>query len=189
MTKIFKINIGKQKNKYQIIGLESYNFNAEKEKRLYRYLSMKNMKKKEHKKFLEDLQEIKTCDNIKSYSEWKKYIIRKYESSTIDQLENFSAYLKLGYEKETSEHDGLNIVLAAYMAGLLSIIFQIAIKPMDLDIRLSTFLIMCLFLIPCIYMALKIVMKYLYDNNTNSNLYKDYKKIIDELIEKKYALK
>ena len=76
------------------------------------------------------------------------------------------------------------------MAGLLSIILQIAIKPMvGVDIRLITFLIMCLLLIPCIYMALKIVMKYLYDNNTNSNLYKDYKKIIDELIEKKYALK
>ncbi|RGF17018.1 hypothetical protein DW266_11855 [Blautia sp. AM22-22LB] len=195
LTTIYKINMVKKNNKYQTIGIESYNFNAEKEKRLYRYLSMKTMKKKEYGMFLEDLRELKTCDNIKSctiisYSEWKKYIIEKYESCTIEQLENFSAYLKLGYEKETSEHEGLNIVLAAYMAGLLSIILQIAIKPMvGVDIRLITFLIMCLLLIPCIYMALKIVMKYLYDNNTNSNLYKDYKKIIDELIEKKYALK
>lgn len=186
----------KKNNKYQTIGIESYNFNAEKEKRFYRYLSMKTMKKKEYGMFLEDLREVKTCDNIKlctiiSYSEWKNYIVGKYERCTIEQLENFSAYLKLGQEKEKSDHEGLNIILAAYMATSLTIISQITIEQMaGVDISsIITFFIMCLFLIPCIYIALKIVMKYLYDNNTNSNLYKDYKKIIDELIEKKYALK
>ena len=47
LTTIYKINMVKKNNKYQTIGIESYNFNAEKEKRLYRYLSMKTMKKTE----------------------------------------------------------------------------------------------------------------------------------------------
>lgn len=75
----------KKNNKYQTIGIESYNFNAEKEKRLYRYLSMKTMKKKEYGMFLEDLRELKTCDNIKSctiisYSEWKNTLLRNMKA-------------------------------------------------------------------------------------------------------------
>lgn len=58
LTTIYKINMVKKNNKYQTIGIESYNFNAEKEKRFYRYLSMKTMKKKEYGMFLEDLREL-----------------------------------------------------------------------------------------------------------------------------------
>ena len=55
LTTIYKINMVKKNNKYQTIGIESYNFNAEKEKRFYRYLSMKTMKKKEEQGCLRPL--------------------------------------------------------------------------------------------------------------------------------------
>nr|WP_296093270.1 hypothetical protein [uncultured Dorea sp.] len=183
-----KIKFGKRK-RFCEIGKREYDFDYEKEKRFYSYLCFQKTKKK---KFESDLQKLNKGRKgneqytFESYTNWKKYIVEKYKSDkySLETLIDFSAYLNWGSIRLHPGREGWSILSAAYVTLLFTEISKLLIPSCEIN-SITWVLIMLIILIPLVYIVTLNVLSPIYDNNIVENMYIDYKKVIDELIEER----
>lgn len=166
------------------IGRRWHNFNFKSEKIIYYYLCCKHIKKKELRNLNDDLK-------FDEYRQWKHYICNRYQNYSKDKLIEFSRYLNLMIRDKKPSHEYWTIMATAYISMVFTIVINIAMgKHMDLNnnsvwiILLITILLEALFIMFLFFLIVKIMYP-IYDNHSEENFLRDYKEIIDDIIEKK----
>ena len=199
-----KINQGSYLNKGKI----EYDFDFQKEKLFYSHLCFEKMKKKscvQYQKNLKELNENKDEKDkytFETYLDWKRYILKKYNSEEYskEKLINFSAYLNLGCMSWGVSYEWKNIFFSAGIASIFTILYGIsgakefgeinkmlATFPMKiyiLGLLIEGVIVGAIFFLVTILLIWKMT-SHSHHDKLIQNMYLDYKKIIDELIEKK----
>lgn len=165
------------------IGIRWYEFDFQSEKNIYCYLCCDKMKKRALKKLDEKLKFV-------SYSQWKQYICNKYENYNKDELIEFSRYLNQKIRNIKPGREYLNIILPCFIPSIFTIVYEWIIKPnlkISNQLGISNVIFGVLITISFIFSMCSIakdVFSPILENNIDANLLKDYKEIIDEIIDK-----
>lgn len=165
-----------------------YEFDDRSEKKIY-----KKLRRSLRKKFLKKKEKAGT-DEIKTYIEWRTYVIQKYKKYSKKALIDFSKFLEWQAEEKQIDQNTTN----AYMLIVFTAIITEAFKNMLLDpmfemlgevpwvnvelFSILTAIILVLFVCGIIELVGPIIKKHIIND---SSFYLDYKKIIDEMIERK----
>lgn len=168
------------------IGKRWHDFDFKSEKTIYLYLCCKHIKRRELRNLNDDMK-------FKEYRQWKQYICNKYQNYSKDKLIEFSRYLKLMIRNIKTSHEYWSIMATTYLSMVFTMVINIAMgQHMDLSnnsawiILLVTILLEALFIIFLIFLIVK-MMRPIYDNHFEENFLRDYKEIIDDILEKKYS--
>lgn len=174
----------KQKRTIDNIGKKIYEFDFILEKIIYEYLCFSHMKKKELKKLDEKLKFV-------TYKEWKKYILDKYKGYEEEKLIEFSRYLN----QRIRNVEPAFMYLQVHIPVMATIIFT---KAFDFifetklvfsgtpKIFVAAFVLLfdiCV-IMPLIFFVWH-TFKPFRENCVEKNFLKDYKEIIDNLINSK----
>lgn len=166
------------------IGKRWHDFNFKSEKTIYLYLCCKHIKRKELRNLNDDMK-------FKEYRQWKDYICDKYQNCSKDKLIEFSRYLNLKISDIKPSHEYWTIMSTAFLSMLFTTVIN-GVMGIHKEFSnysvwitlLVTLVLGALFIIPLIYLIIKIVYP-IYDNHFNEDFLKDYKEIIDDIIEGK----
>lgn len=193
---------------YQNIGKMEYDFDFQKEKLFYSNLCFQKMKKKSRTQYQKNLKELNENKGEKdkytliTYSDWKRYILNKYDSKEYskDKLINFSAYLNIGCRNWGTSYEWKNILssvtITVVFTALLGFAKMEEIEKLNILISqlgekiyiralILEAVVLVLFIIVIATFILWIMTRSTYNDKLIQNMYEDYKKIIDELIENK----
>ncbi len=178
--KIFKKK--KQKRTLDTIGKEEYNFDFQLEKDIYQNLCCIRIKKKVIKKLEQKNLKIYT------YSEWKQYIYNKYKNYNEAQLLEFSKYLNQRIRnvkpfREVWDLFVTVIMTFVFVEGGKALIGKLESFKSNDDIIIK-YLIALIFIVITIFWVIRQVIIPKLDNDIEEHLYKDYKEIIDGMINK-----
>lgn len=168
----------------QEIGKRWYGFDFELEKVIYCYICCKRIKKKKIRKLDKELKFV-------SYHQWKQYVWNRYENFDKNTLIEFGRYLNQQIRNIKPIGEYLNIIATAVLTLILTKIVDIflGVKIDFSGISVwGVFIIFSFIELIIILLSLFLFIEMIYpilDNNTNENLLKDYKEIIDEIISEK----
>lgn len=189
-----KINQESYLNKGKI----EYNFDFQKEKLFYSQLCFQKLNKKDRIKYQRYLKSVNEGKNKKekyefnNYLNWRKYIIEKYESYPLECLSNFSAYLNWGCRNIEIGNEWFKSLITSTISVLLAQLIAILSKNELPKITWYNFFLFLIVEVIFILIGTCIVYQFLNRTVKDSQsdkiiefFYKDYKKIIDELIENK----
>lgn len=175
-TQIGKVLRKNRKKCYIQIGKEEYDFDIENELLEYKYLCCARMKRKEWR-------QCKKKSMPYSYHQWKESIKQKYVPYSIEQLEEFTRYLELGIVKNNATKESGNIFYAALASGVIAVYFG---ELTDLQSQEIIYVIIgSVFIILMLGFIIYAIVPPIFDDNLEGNLYKDYKKIIEQIIMEK----
>lgn len=174
----------KYRKSFQNVGNLKYDFEYQFEKNVYSNLCLRRVRKKELKKMDEKFK-------FTTYFEWKRYIWNKYEDYDKELLVEFSRYLNQGIRNVQPGREYLSffvpVILTVYFSEMLKKIIEVN-DILSKALILSKVLLMpiaVLLLFGPLFYIIWSTLSPLWDNNVEENLYKDYKEIIDEMIEAK----
>ena len=159
-------------------GIENYFFDYNEEIRIYSFLCGEKMTKKEYLK-------LKDNEKLSKYAEWESYVRNKYSNYPIDGLKEFSRYLNHRMRMYYPERNFIGPVASALIAAILTLLLD----NINLDLpSIWAFALYALIIVSLsVFICLLIIdiSKMYYNNSFKENFYKDYKEIIDILIEEK----
>ena len=168
------------------IGKNSFNFDYIKERDIYSYLWCNNLVrrwKKPEKEF-----------RFESYKEWKAYVVSKYDKYNRDSLVEFRKLLSQSKKNNESNRTYLGYCLPAVLALVLSksidMLMNVDIRAMELvnwsDIIswLAAYLVVVIMVMIPVAFFLFIIIFPIVKYDLEDNMYDDYMKILDEIIEK-----
>ena len=164
------------------IGREQFNFDLQKEKGIYGYLYGIRRTEKEWRK-------LRKAEKFYCYSEWKKYIWNKYKDYEIKELQDFSMYLNQRIRNEKPNKEYLSLFIPVFLSILIGKMPEMIDDLQKIDFSgVSKGAVLLMIVVIAILVGLIIGLVWeifipIWDNNINENLFVDYKKIIDELIE------
>lgn len=165
-----------------------YEFDDKSEKKIY-----KKLRRSLRKMFLKKKEKAGT-DEIKTYIEWRAYVKQKYKKYSKKELIDFSKFLGWQAEEKQIDQNTTNefmvivftvIITSAFQKVLFEKMFEMVEKYTVIKVEMfsiPTTIILVLFVCGIIKAVGYIRKKYKISENS---FYLDYKKIIDELIEKK----
>lgn len=117
-----------------------------------------------------------------SYHQWKESVKQKYSPYSIEQLEEFTRYLELGIVNNNATKESGNIFYAAIMSCSIAFILE---KVDDFQIQGIEFITVLFFIILMLCFIIYIIYSTvfpIFNDNLERNLYKDYQKIIEQII-------
>lgn len=154
----------------------TFQFDEELELTIYRYVCNKMITYGKWKKIRN------RYSNIQSYTEWKKYIVGRYDKYKKESLIEFQRYLNYKINTKKSANSFATTVWCTVMLStIVSMAFNFLISETDwFEILFKS--IMIVIFLPLI---LKSTYKIVAEDNCACNMYEDYKEIIDELIANK----
>lgn len=161
------------------VGKNYYEFDKEYEMIVYKYLCFKSLKKGECK-IINDNHKFLT------YMQWKNYIYDKYREYEDDKLNEFSHFLEQNIRNATPKFENwkliITVLLTLFCDKIFETIIEIACIKLDSVFQviieiISIFLMIFIFA----YVVEKLIQP-LWGVPVEDNLYKDYKKIIDDIV-------
>lgn len=154
----------------------TFQFDEELELAVYRYVCNEKLTYRSWKKIRNKYS------NIQSYTEWKKYIVERYDKYTIEQLTEFQRYLNYMINiKKSANNFGTTVWCTAILSAMVSVAFNFLISETDwFEILYKSIIIVIL-----LPRLLKSTYKLVAADDCVCNMYEDYKEIIDELISNK----
>lgn len=173
-----------KKKKYtrslELVGKRKYDFDSTLEKRIYSCLCCSYGAKKAFKKLDDKLK-------FSSYQQWKQYVFNKYEYYCKDDLIEFSRYLNQNIRNSKPYSEYWKIMLSVLLTISLTIILDaflnIHFKSTGLILWVVIITVM-LILVMAIVVIIMQTLGPMLENNTEEYFYRDYKEIIDEMINK-----
>lgn len=171
----------KKENKRSLvlIGKQQYDFDIELEVMIYRYLCYERIKKIEFKK-------MESKYKFKSYKQWKQYIHDKYIKYSNEELEEFSRYLNLKIRRLNPQKQYRNLTFPILCTIAFSKMVDFFVKNhVEFSKNIIAFLI---FLLLTLFLGVEILImlapsvKFIFDDDIEENMLKDYKEIIDGMI-------
>lgn len=162
----------------------NYDFDREKEKRIYRYV-YKKCKKREKNKLPDDYK-------FNTYSEWKEYVWLKYNSYDRTKLIDFLHLLKFMKRNIKPVEKLGDMVFAASYGFVIVEFFNIFLKAQqDIEnikkvlIALILTVIIIVIIGGAFFFITNVIMRSISSNNMDSSMYEDYISIIQEIIQSK----
>lgn len=168
-----------------VIGEKHYNFDLQLESAIYNYLCCKPIKK------------IKLKENQKfdTYTQWKQYIRCRYQDYTENKLFDFSRYINQMIRDNQPSREHIIILVTAAFSTMFSVIIE-AFTDCNIDIPLIVDgqiklqnLIVALGLIVLSFGGITSIVtglsSLIFRNSVEGNFCKDYKEIIDDMINEK----
>lgn len=129
-------------------------------------------------------------DDIKftTYNQWEKYIQSKYKSLNKSELKEFSHFLNLKIRNIKPGYEYYKIIIPVMITLMVDELFStlMNISQIKMDTFLS-FVIELEFIVITMILSLSVIIKItkpIWDVTDKINFYSDYKKIIDDMIEK-----
>lgn len=171
----------KKTRKLPLIGKRRFGFDIQFEKNIYCCLCCSHGSKKILKKL--DSEFI-----FNSYHQWKQYIKDKYAFYDKKDLIEFSRYLNQNIREIKPICEFWNLFIPVILTILLTYSVNEIIRPVFAKTLFSFWSVIIIFLVlmVLIFLPLIIFTWHVYlpliDNNIEENFFKDYKEIIDELI-------
>ena len=167
------------------LGKENYEFDCFCEMNIYSYLCRKRLSKRK-------INQIEKNLRFETYSEWKKYVKKKYEKLPDGELREFSHYLNQQLREVKPTHESWSLTAAVMITFITNNMYDqiISITLVDDKPPLVIGLGVILSLITiCIgmYFILQFILKIGWMSD-KENFYTDYKEIIDMMIEERYGL-
>ena len=161
------------------IGKRRYDFDLELELMIYRYLCCHRIKKRVLKKMDYNYK-------FGSYKQWKQYIQSKYEKYSLDELREFSRYLNLKIREIKPLQQYWILMIPIVITLFFSQLIQFFTKKYveyayDYYAQIILFLYAIL-LGFVILIMLKPLLLSIFAEDFEMNFLKDYKEIIDEMI-------
>ena len=165
-----------------------YEFDDKSEKKIY-----KKLRRSLRKMFLKKKEKAGT-DEITTYIEWRAYVQQKYKKYSKKELIDFAKFLEWQAEEKQIDQNTVNaymlivftaIITEAFKNMLLDPMFEMVGKVPWVNVELFSILtaiILVLFVCGIIELVGYIIKKHRISDNS---FYLDYKKIIDEMIERK----
>lgn len=177
--------MGRMRKHLAKVGKNKYEFNSNEELSIYKYLICRSLRGKKEKE-LKDKEAL-----FDYYSDWKNYVINSNKDKDEKKLEEFSRHLeqRIRNEQVVSKYIGLTIpiLLTAFLTtilGELPDIFNIDYSQVPWGVRVFVFFFILLVIGLVGYMFIDFFND-LINYQTRENLFIDYKKVVDEMIQKK----
>lgn len=128
-------------------------------------------------------------DNFKfrAYQRWKRYVCDKYDDFNHEQLIEFSRYLNLLIRNKKPVIAYWKIIIPVILTVFLTKLFDMAFT-VNVDLSHNIFVLMaeCIFFtivfIGEIFIIVVLCITPLFRDDSDENMLKDYKEIIDEMI-------
>lgn len=164
------------------LGKEHYEFDCSCEMNIYSYLCRKKLSKRK-------INQIEKNLRFETYSEWKKYVKKKYEKLPDVELREFSHYLNQQLREVKPTHESWSLTAAVMIAFITNNMYDQIISISLIDDKpplvIGLGIILCIFTI-CIgiYFILQFILKIVWMSD-KENFYTDYKEIIDMMIEER----
>lgn len=180
--KVNAVTVRKEKRTFAGIGKKQYEFDLQKEKDIYSY--MQGMRVKKPKKLEEKLK-------FDSYCEWKKYVQNKYNGYDSKKLLGFSRYLKQGIRNVKPSKEYWNYFIPVLITLGVTKLFEVILKTKNIfaDIPFLTGLLVYVIFMAMLFFFSVIFIIYIlgpvFDNDTEENMFTDYKETIDEMLSQK----
>lgn len=154
----------------------TFQFDEELELTIYRYVCNKMITYGKWKKIRNKYS------NIQSYTEWKKYIVGRYDKYKKESLIEFQRYLNYMINiKKSANSFGTTVWCTSMLSAMVSVAFNSLISETDwFEILYKSIIIVIL--LPHL---LKSIYRLVAADDCVCNMYEDYKEIIDELIANK----
>lgn len=175
-----------QKACLKAIGKDNFEFDYEKELEGYKFLCGKKVKKDNYVLLRND-------ERYSSYSKWKGSIVKQYKNCSNEFLVNFSRYLNQGL-RNTKPNQKVNemiitALVAFFFTFLLNIILKFKVEKFDISSFFVAKLIIAIVLviIACVCLVayvMNIMITPIWEQDTVRCFWKDYKEIIDQIIQK-----
>ena len=165
-----------------------YEFDDRSEKKIY-----KKLRRSLRKMFLKKKEKAGT-DEIKTYIEWRAYVKQKYKKYSKKELIDFAKFLEWRAEEKQIDQNTTNeymrivftvIITEAFKNILLTPMFKMVEKYSVITVEkfsIPTTIFLVFFVCGIIELVGYIIKKHRISDNS---FYLDYKKIIDEMIERK----
>ena len=171
----------KKKNRrkdFATLGKEIYGFDLQSERYIYDYLCCFRMKKKK-------LRQLDNEHKFNSYKQWEKYIKGKYSGYDSETLIEFSRYLnqRIRIVNSSSEYWKLcaPVILTLILSKLVEVLYS---SEPDLNgAPLAAILFLITLLIVFLIFSIWQVVSPIFDDYWDGYMLKDYKEIIDSMIE------
>lgn len=175
----------RRKAEAKIIGQNRFGFYVDQELLKYKYFKGSKISRREWKKM--------ACDNFEgmpnSQMEWEKGIRKTYQSYSIMELKEFSAYLDYSISSGITTNSMNAIVSSVIASSILSAVFsQLLSANLKLEnpASLVGWLVVLIFGIGFIvWFATWIVFYLMNDREINNTFLRDYKKVIDSMLKRK----
>lgn len=175
----------KRKNRKSFIhenGVENYDFDFNKEIRMYLFFCGEQMTREQWKLLQED-------EKIYSYKEWESYVKNKYSNYPVEGLKEFSRYLNHRLRKTSPAREFISPCVSALFSCILTFyvteIFNIGFGNLALIVgAIAIFVIAVCFFSNIGWFVIKFA-ELFWNNSIKENFFKDYKEIIDNIIKEK----
>ncbi len=171
----------KSRRTLEDIGKRWYGFDLKVEKKIYNYVCCVRIKRIGFSVLDEKLKFV-------SYHQWSQYVRNKYEFFDKDKLIEFSRYLNQRIRNIKPSHEYWSIMASIVMTLTVTKLVE-GILSMRMDFKdipfWGTIVVLLFFEIFIVVSLLFIINQTLHpilDNNLEENLLRDYKEIIDEMI-------
>lgn len=173
----------KKKRSLNLIGKRKYDFDIKLEKQIYSCLCCSYGAKKAFKKLDAKLK-------FNSYHEWRQYVCNKYKGYHKKELIEFSRYLNQNMRNIRPLKEFWDL----FVSIILTVLFTIGadkllnfhldyIKGSLLNFVIIYLLLLIIFVSPILMLIRQIIIP-IFDNNIEENFFRDYKEIIDDMIDK-----
>lgn len=171
------------------IGIDNYDFDSKKELNVYRYLCGERMTTSEWDA-LEDIYK------FSSYKQWKLYIYMKYKDYNIGKLKEFSRYLCHRERSIKPQNEYWIVVFPILFTIFIDKVYGEIVNQSILDSIINegySIKIIYYVCIPICFIGLLVFLFHMikdftnkiWGNNLDSNLFLDYREIIDEIVKEK----
>lgn len=167
----------KQRRNLKCIGIEQYNFDFAKEKKIYCYVCCSRLKKKE-------LRTINSQYKFESYLDWESYVQNKYKNCSNDQLKQFSRYLNQNMRNIKPGKEYINICFPVIVTLAFSkyLEYVCGFKWVSNILLVLIYVVMIFVLLQFLKILLSNIIIPLLNNDIEENMFNDYKEIIDNMI-------
>lgn len=177
--------IRRKKSKREIgdRGERWFGFHYDTERTIYGYVCCVYVKKGKLRKLSDKLK-------FESYHQWKQYIINKYKCFELDTLIEFSRYLNQRIRSVKPGYEFNSITAAAIMSWVVTKLMEDFIEvEMAVKSNIICSMVTVIVTAAIVWAIVNLWYKCFWNNNTEENFYKDYKEIIDEIIEERKKMK
>ncbi len=176
------------------IGKNKYIFDFDQEIIIYKYVCCKRLKKRELKKLNKN-------QKFDYYSEWKQSICDRYKDYNNEKLLNFSRYLNQRIRNVRPNKEYSKMYTPIILSLGITSVYNALMNTEENDLidystalKISFTLIYVFLIVASLFFLVWYTYKPIFENDDEENLLKDYKEIIDEILdvrkkEKKYYIK
>ncbi len=162
------------------LGKEYYDFDFLEEKNIYKYLCRRHMKKNSIKKMDNNLK-------FETYEQWKRYIFNKYKDYQNEKLIEFSYFINQKIRDVKPRREFWNIIITIIVTlNVEKILEDISnISGTSILEKIGGVIALIVIIMVVVWFIIWITGR-IFDEADEENLYRDYKEVIDEMIEKNY---